>query len=360
MYESGSEKQAEVRQRRQEEVNVDVVDEKQSSKLEAPTEEGTNNSFVVLIILVCGIYTSFLSWALLQERISTTNFEGHRFQASHFISALQSLLASGGGFLLLRYLKSHSTTNKPATPVWPEWSVLRVYLFIALCQAVSNPLAYSALKYVDYLTVLLAKSCKLLPVMAVHILLYRTSFPQYKYYVVALVTLGVTLFSAGKGLPTKVTTNQSSIKGVVFLVCALFLDGLYNTTQDALFKKYKRAISGPQMMAVLNLFTFIISTFCLLASNQIFEVMWFAKNAPRVFVDIALYGLCGAIGQIFVFLTLERFGSMVLVTTTVTRKMGSMLLSVALFNHKLTQIQWFGVVLVFAGVGYEALSKLRK
>jgi UDP-galactose transporter B1 len=65
--------------------------------------------------------------------------------------------------------------------------------------------------------------------------------------------------------------------------------------------------------------------------------------------DIALFGLCGAIGQCFIFYSLERYGSLRLVTVTVTRKLFTMLLSVVWFKHELALGQWSGVALVFLG-----------
>ena len=52
--------------------------------------------------------------------------------------------------------------------------------------------------------------------------------------------------------------------------------------------------------------------------------------------------------------TLSTFSSVLLVTVTVTRKMFTMILSVLAFGHRLTQMQWLGVALVFGGIGVEA------
>lgn len=52
--------------------------------------------------------------------------------------------------------------------------------------------------------------------------------------------------------------------------------------------------------------------------------------------------------------TLSTFSSVLLVTVTVTRKMFTMILSVVAFGHRLTQMQWLGVTLVFGGIGVEA------
>ncbi len=37
-----------------------------------------------------------------------------------------------------------------------------------------------------------------------------------------------------------------------------------------------------------------------------------------------------------------------------------MLLSVFIYNHQLTQLQWFGVLIVFTGIGIEAREKRRE
>ena len=66
--------------------------------------------------------------------------------------------------------------------------------------------------------------------------------------------------------------------------------------------------------------------------------------------DILGFCVAGAIGQLFIFATLERFSSLVLVTVTVTRKMLTMVLSVVWYGKRLSVMQWWGVALVFGGV----------
>ena len=51
--------------------------------------------------------------------------------------------------------------------------------------------------------------------------------------------------------------------------------------------------------------------------------------------------------------TLSTFSSVLLVTVTVTRKMFTMILSVVAFGHRLSNMQWLGVGLVFGGIGIE-------
>ena len=66
--------------------------------------------------------------------------------------------------------------------------------------------------------------------------------------------------------------------------------------------------------------------------------------------------MCGAIGQLVIFLTLGTFGSIALVTVTITRKMLSVLLSVVVYGHVVTRGQWAGVAVLFGGIVLDAAA----
>ncbi|RYF63305.1 MAG: hypothetical protein EOO39_28775 [Cytophagaceae bacterium] len=85
--------------------------------------------------------------------------------------------------------------------------------------SLSSPFGYASLAHVDYITFILAKSCKLLPVMFLHVTLYRRKYPFYKYAVVALVTAGVAIFTLHQPAGSKKKGNQSgnSTYGLVLL-----------------------------------------------------------------------------------------------------------------------------------------------
>lgn len=96
------------------------------------------------------------------------------------------------------------------------------------------------------------------------------------------------------------------------------------------------------------------------ASSELSAAISFLKRHPSVIKDVLGFAACGAIGQVFIYATLARFSSLLLVTVTVTRKMLTMILSVAWFGHRLSPMQWLGVGLVFGGVGAEGLITRRE
>ncbi|KAI7343489.1 UAA transporter [Hortaea werneckii] len=321
-----------------------------------------------LVICVGGIYLSFLTWGILQERITTTNHgTPDRPEIFHYpvvMNTIQSLVATLLGYL---YVLSIRTPTTPL-PIFPTRSILPPLCLVALTSALASPFGYASLAHVDYITFILAKSCKLLPVMFLHVTLYGKRYPFYKYGVVALVTAGVALFtlSSKSSSKKKSSSGGSSVYGLMLLAINLLFDGLTNSTQDDIYARF-RPYTGAQMMTALNLLSTGLTALYLLlspyllpllnlspgADDELSSALAFLHLHPQVLREVFGFALAGGVGQIFIFATLSHFGSLLLVTVTVTRKMLTMLLSVLWFGHRLTGWQWVGVGLVFGGVGIE-------
>ncbi|KAI6857297.1 UAA transporter [Hortaea werneckii] len=323
-----------------------------------------------LVICVGGIYLSFLTWGILQERITTTNHgtpdHPEIFHYPVVMNTIQSLVATLLGYL---YVLSTRTLTSPL-PIFPSRAILPPLLLVALTSALASPFGYASLAHVDYITFILAKSCKLLPVMFLHVTLYGKRYPFYKYGVVALVTGGVALFTlSSKSSKKKSSASGSSAYGLLLLSINLLFDGLTNSTQDDIYARF-RPYTGAQMMTALNLLSSFLTSLYLLCApsllpflnlssaaggngDELSTALTFLHTHPPVLRQILSFALAGGIGQIFIFATLSHFGSLLLVTVTVTRKMLTMLLSVLWFGHRLTAWQWVGVGLVFGGVGVE-------
>jgi UDP-galactose transporter B1 len=136
------------------------------------------------------------------------------------------------------------------------------------------------------------------------------------------------------------------------------IDGTINSTQDQMFKKHK--LQGTSMMFFMNSFSFVLMLLFLMVnpfSTELSDAIGFCSTHPAIVYDILLFSLAGALGQCFIFMTLEHFGSLILVTVTVTRKMFSIILSVLWFGHRLSLGQWGSVALVFIAIAWEATGK---
>jgi len=220
----------------------------------------------------------------------------------------------------------------------------------------------------------LGKSCKLVPVMLMNIVLYRRKFAPHKYLVVAMVTAGIsmfTLFSDSKRAAKEGVSRSmyEQALGLAYLIVNLVIDGATNSTQDEIFVRYKT--SGQQMMLWINLFSTILTAILgglplpyipvlhpsTDGTSEVEGALAFIRSHEGVTTPLLSFALTGALGQLFIFETLQHFGSLTLVTITLTRKLFTMVLSVVVFNHKLTLGQWAGAAVVFAGISVEALVK---
>lgn len=328
---------------------------------------------------------SSLSWAFLQERITTTPYGSalspEIFDFSIFLNTVQSLFAFIVGYIYLRY-SSRKQSSTP--PIFPTRHIVPPLFLVSVTSSLASPFGYASLKHVGYITFILAKSCKLLPVMALHVSVFRRRYPFYKYAVVALVTAGVALFTLAHPSTAKKSAKKHGGSlddgkvgwGLFLLSINLLFDGFTNSTQDYINTAF-RPFTGSQMMCAQNLISTLLTANYLLfspilASSPLFasilppnalsasggelaDALAFLRRNPAVLRDVLGFAACGAIGQVFIFFTLAKFSSLLLVTITVTRKMLTMLLSVVWFGHKLTLGQWGGVALVFGGVGAEAV-----
>lgn len=361
------------------------------------TTTTTPPGFQQAIIAVAGIYGSFLTWGYLQEKLTTTTHAAadgavEVFHFSVFLNTVQSAMAAVTG---LAYLWATTPRGQPVPPILPAtkahkgpaaWVLL---LLVALTSSLASPFGYASLAHIDYITYILAKSCKLLPVMFLHVTLFRRRYPLYKYCVVAAVTAGVAVFTLHTGSRRRQSNASGHTAwGLLLLGINLLFDGLTNSTQDYIFQAF-RPFSGPQMMCANNLMQTAVTGVYLAAVNpwlvhsgvgawlgavadapgtgtggELAAALAFLQRHPAVWQDVLGFAACGAVGQIFIFYALSTFSSVFLVTVTVTRKMCTMMLSVVAFGHRLSPMQWLGVALVFGGIGVEAqiarAEKLKK
>lgn len=319
------------------------------------------------------IYTFFLAWGLLQERLTTTPYysdpsliaaavgakhgDAEYFRSPLMLNWLQAMASAtlAAVYLLLRKpsksnasltqtlglgvltpsgsasaLKLKSDSKVAAS--LPRVSPLLVrYLSIAAFQSVASSLGLLSLAHgISYPTLTLAKSCKLLPVLLFNVLVYRAPIKPYKYAVVGLVTAGISAFMLAA--PSKAGKSKGagsdSLVGLLLLAANLALDGATNSTQDNVFSKW--SISGPQMMLVMNALASLLMGASLVlplptflggapgAANELNNALGFIQRHRNVVKDLAGYALAGAAGQVAIFETLERFGSLTLVSITVS------------------------------------------
>jgi solute carrier family 35 (UDP-galactose transporter), member B1 len=230
----------------------------------------------------------------------------------------------------------HESNKKPSSILSSPRTkaLLTVYFQCSLLITAAAPFGFAALAHISYPTMVLGKSCKLVPVMIMNVLLYRRKFAPHKYLVVFMVTVGITMFMgfSHEGHSSKhhkaggdSELNRNGLLGITYLLINLALDGAINSTQDEIFSKHK--VTGQQMMFFINLTSTIVTTFLSVLplpnipvihpsdsrQSELQTAINFIKTHPSIVKPLAQFSLTGSLGQLFIFETLQHFGSLTLV-----------------------------------------------
>ena len=80
---------------------------------------------------------------------------------------------------------------------------------------------------------------------------------------------------------------------------------------------------------------------------------------PRAILDIILIGILQITGQISVYYVISNFKQHIYPLISTTRKIFTILFSIFLFNHVINKTQWFSILIVFTGMGYELYDEIQ-
>lgn len=234
-------------------------------------------------------------------------------------------------------------------PLQPFAITSCAYLGAMLC---SN----EALKHVSYPTQALGKSCKMIPVMLMGVLIRRKQYQWKDYLCVILITTGIAVFQLGK--TSSKPTKENSIYGLLLLFISLALDGISGPKQEEIAHQLRPSVH--QQMFYTNLWAVIYTGIGAIITGQAFTGFWFCVENPAILYSVFYFSICSALGQNFIYFTIQQFSALTCTTITTTRKFFTILFSVLWYGHELSSMSWCGVGIVFIGLGWELSNKFQK
>eukprot|EP00729_Bicosta_minor_P020257 gene20257-16333_t len=184
------------------------------------------------IIGVGGIYGTYLLYGLLQEGIYSYGSDGQRFAYTWTLLTLQCITNVCGAFAVQTYY-GHVPRGVPPT----------AFILPATTYIIAMMSSNEALKYVSFPTQVLAKSCKMVPVMVIKVLRFGEQYKFRDYFVVLLVTMGIITFrwnsssssssaSSEDGTVESKEHEANSAYGLGLLLLSLACDGMTGPNQD--------------------------------------------------------------------------------------------------------------------------------
>jgi UDP-galactose transporter B1 len=299
-----------------------------------------------LVTCTLGIYVCYLAYGIAQEGVYKKTSGGNQFGATSFLLLVQCVTNClfAVGVMLWEKGNGHKHTSG-VTFSMPPMMMSLSYVSAMFC---SN----EALKYVSYPTQAVAKSCKMIPVMLMGVVVSGKKYSFREYFCVGIITLGIVVFRLAK---SKSGGQESSMVGLALLFISLVLDGVTGPIQEGIQERSKT--TSPQMMFLCNFWAIVYAGAACIYLGQFDEGIAFAQNNPDWLTSLAIFCVCSALGQNFIFLTIKWFSALTCSTITTTRKFFTVLASVAYYGHQLQQQQWVGTGLVFLGLGIDLQKK---
>ena len=167
-----------------------------------------------------------------------------------------------------------------------------------------------------------------------------------KYINVCMIVLGVALFMGGKGDSKKSSSDSdtaagaSQIIGIVMLFISLCFDGGTGAYEDKLMSVH--SVQPFDLMFNIQMGKTILAGIGLLVLNQIHIFIQMCNDMG--FLLVAL-GLSGALGQVFIFVTIAKFGALTCSIIGLARKVTTLVASIWFYGHHLGPIQFLGLVI---------------
>mmetsp|Transcript_28130 Transcript_28130/g.91909 ORF Transcript_28130/g.91909 Transcript_28130/m.91909 type:complete len:330 (+) Transcript_28130:118-1107(+) len=308
----------------------------------------------LLVLSVAGIYGAYLTQGVVQERLSTTEYEpsNSKFTPLLFLNFAQSTMCFVWAWLWMRVFGGDSAEGAPAS----------MYVWHSVTNSVGPACGVIALKNISFPAQVLAKSCKMIPVMVMGVLRFGKKYTSMEYFAAVLIAGGISVFALAKdsAKARAKLASPNALLGYTLCLINLVFDGYTNAKQDSIKDAFPKT-SSVQLMCYTNLWCMcFLGAYVFLAVGDGVAAVSFSLTHPAAALDILLYCVCGAVGQNFIFFTIATFGSLTNTTITTTRKFFNILLSVVINGTVLKPEQWFGVGMVFGGVSLATWEKQQR
>lgn len=316
---------------------------------EAPSPQFCTNA---LRLMGCGlgVFVTHLAWGFLQERIMTQPYPAppYYFTSSNFL-VLSNRFAAVVISAIARIILGPERCYRYLPPY--------KYSFCAYANVVSSMCQYEMLKYVSFPAQVLSKSCKMLPVMLMSFFVSGKRHGVFDWVTALLVVVGASAFQLGSPEPQG-SMHDGQLTGILLIGGYIASDAFAAAWQAQLFKQ--SGIDIATMMLFCNLFSCIFTMVGFVATLEFIDVWRFVTANPHALADIAIISVASAFGQGFILLTIKYYGAAVFAAIATVRQLVSILVSIAVFSHRISSIQIVAIALVFAALGAQCIYRWRQ
>jgi len=323
---------------------ADNIEEEVATTKEAENNENNKSVYHDVVLMgfcASGLLVSFCSWGYLQEKIMTTNYVDSlgnkaRYKNSQFLVFVNRILAFFIAITVIM-LKRQPRHKAP----------LYKYSYCSFSNIMSSWCQYEALKYVSFPTQVLAKASKIIPVMLMGKVVSNKKYEYYEYVVAVLISLGMMAFLMGNE-DDKNVERSTTFAGFIILIGYMCFDSFTSNWQSELFNEY--SMSPIQMMAGVNLFSCLLTSVSLFQQGIFYSSLAFMSQYSRFLFDCIILSICSAVGQNFIYFTINKFGPVAFVIIMTVRQVVAVILSCIMFQHSMAPVAILGIFIIFSAL----------
>jgi len=221
-------------------------------------------------------------------------------------------------------------------------------MFMSFSRSIGSVSSLYALSFISYPGVVLGRSCKIIPVFISEYLFCG------KLISVFFTTMGMIIFSL-KPDTFEIVYNSQNIIGCILILIALFSDGFMSVYQNKMLSTSEKP-GAFEIMEHVNKCQLVLSIFLLFLH---FDIRDYYVENRSVFVLMISSSTLESIAQCFLYKIVVKKGTLFTVFVTTLRKFISILCSILFFNHVVSFLQWFSIILVFIGIYIELYHKYK-
>lgn len=315
----------------------------------------TNNEYVDLksrtpkytsiCVTVIGIYVCYIISTVIQEGIyeyrnnGADSIGGDRFESASLLLFIKSLV----NFVF-------SSTMAHITKIDRVKMGGTVANSCAGMRFIGTLLSIYSLNFISYPYAVLGKSVKIVPVLISEFIVKGTPPSSRRCLSVLVTTMGMVLFSSDKILGGGGGEENQHIEGFILLGLSLCMDGALASAQSMLLRKTVVKQCSVSTMIFMSKWQTILSFFTMIVSWNAKGGIVFCLNNFTVIKLIIASSIVESMGQVFLYSMIVKHGAFKTAIVTTLRKFFTIIISIGVFGHELSHVQWFSIFFVFIGV----------
>jgi len=227
----------------------------------------------------------------------------------------------------------------------------RRYLGLTFVLAITQGFGSAALSYVNFPVKVVIKSSKLIPTMALGLLVLRRTYSFAEYSAAVMLCVGV----AGFTLVDSSVSPKFHIVGVALLVGAVLGDSMTANLQERILRQMD--CSKEQMMFASNLMAAGWVVVLILFTGELSSALSLIVKEPMIGWQLLLQSLAQYLSVSFYLALVQRFGGVVAVCVTSCRKILTICISFVVFSKPFSNLYIPTGLLALIGISLSVVAK---